>query len=290
MSDWDEERRALPRRIPLKKELAAVPAPVMQRLREELLLNPHWCDLTAQETRRGARFGDLDSIALANLRARKLLVKCHRVKWRRQKVSPCYEAIARLTLGKFALRMLPILDSGDVTLREALELVITQLEAMEFGGLEEASGSGSFEDGLARYEKYRKARGERVRLAAKSLKWGWQRDETGKLLSVPFEAGLRALIPVGYFRGKRARDTRLKRFTSFLDAVVSEEHPDWDDKRREDEVEALLKRMRRDGIEPVFYRMARIWFAVWYDGSVKTQLSHSGELGRAGQRKTRQGS
>jgi len=156
----------------------------MDKLREELFLNPHWCKLTASETRRGARFGDLDSVALANLRARKLLVKCHRVKWRLQKVSACYEAIARLSLGEFASRVLKILDSDGVALTNALETVLVRLEAMEFGNLAEASGAGSFEDGVIRYQKYREARGERIRLEAKTPKWKWQRDETGKLLPV----------------------------------------------------------------------------------------------------------
>jgi hypothetical protein len=285
--DWDEERPARHRKIPLKKELAAVPPTIMDKLREELLLNPDWCPLTASETWRSERFGDLDSVALANVRARKLLVKCHRMKWRRQKVSPCYEAIARLTLGEFAIRVLKILDSDSVALTDALETVIIRLESLEFGNLEEASGRGSFEDGLRRYQKYREARGEQLRLEAKSLKWKWQRDETGKLRPAPFEAGLQALIPVDYFRGKRARDERLKRFTSFLDAFIAGEHPDWSDKQRGVEVKARLKAMRKDGIEAWFYRQARIWFHFWFEGHTKDHLLHIGEKGRAKQARLR---
>ena len=286
--DCDEERPALPRKIPLKKELAAVPAAVIDKLREQLLANPHWCELTASETRRGARFGDQDSIALANLRTRKLLVKCHRMKWRRQKVSPCYEAIARLTLGEFAIRVLKIIDERDsVALSDALETVIAQLEAMEFGCREEASGAGSFEDGLRRYQKYREAHGERLRLEAQSLEWEWQRDETGKLRPVPFEAGLKALIPVGYFRGKRARDERLKRFTRFLDAFLAKEHPNWTDTQRGVEVKARLKAMRKGDIEAWFYRQARIWFHLWFEGHTKGHLLHIGQKGRAKQAKLR---
>jgi hypothetical protein len=58
---------------------------------------------------------------------------------------------------------------------------------------------------------------ERFRLEAKSLKWKWQRNENNKLLPVPFEAGLEALIPLGFLRVARARIERLRRFTRSLD-------------------------------------------------------------------------
>jgi hypothetical protein len=284
--DWDEERPGLPRKIPLKRELAAITAEIMGQLREELLENPRWVELSASERRREARFGDLDAVALANLRARKLLVKCHRVKWRCQKVSPCYEAIARLPLGQFACRVLSILKD-DVSLKDALELALTRFEAMEFGRLEAASGTGSFKDGLVRYQKYREARNERIQWMANAPKWKWQLDKNGNM---PFDQGLQALIRIDYDRGQRAQNYRENRFSRFLYDVMADEHPDWkdwDDERRKAEVAARLDSMRTSGIEPVLYRHAIIWFAPWYDAQKKSQKRSAGQKGLDSQKAQR---
>ena len=90
-------------------------------------------------------------------------------------------------------------------------------------------------------------------------------------IPVPFERGLKALMPLPGCRGKRAQETRGKRFTAFVADTVLDEYPQWSKDQLATEVKFRLNAWRKAGIPSEFFRHACLWFAIWYDGWVKEQ-------------------
>ena len=269
-----------------KKSSRRVPQETVNTLREALLDNPRWVSLTLLEERR-ARYSSiqLDELSRANVRAEKFFKVCHREKWRRQSTSACYEVIAATPLGTLVLRVLHALQRSELGfvkagLEKAIVHVLTGVEADAYGRLEGSSGSTYYE-GLEKFQASQTAHADHIKWLARTPKFQWERDVGDRKLPVPFERGLKVLMPLPGCRGKRAQETRGKRFTAFVADTVLDEYPQWSKEQLATEVKFRLNAWRKAGIPSEFFRHACLWFAIWYDGWVKEQRKAAGKKGLA---------
>ena len=253
--DWPDERRPLPRKTSFEEEFKKVPQETVNTLREALLDNPRWVSLTLLEERR-ARYSSiqLDELSRANVRAEKFFKVCHREKWRRQSTSTCYEVIAATPLGTLVLRVLHALQRSELGfvkagLEKAIVHVLTGVEADAYGRLEGSSGSTYYE-GLEKFQASQTAHADHIKWLARTPKFQWERDVGDRKLPVPFERGLKVLMPLPGCRGKRAQETRGKRFTAFVADTVLDEYPQWS------------KLAARHGSEVQAQRLAEGWHSI----------------------------
>jgi hypothetical protein len=158
--DGDGESPALPKEVPLKQELATITPKAMSALHSELLQDPHGIPLGARNWRRSEE-EETDNDALvvrasqeAEQRVTKLLATCHGEKWRRQKTSPCYEAIANTRLLAIARLTLTVIRDEGLGLKEAAAAAVTHIEAEDYGRIEESLG-GSYEEGIRKFRQSR---------------------------------------------------------------------------------------------------------------------------------------
>jgi hypothetical protein len=263
LEDDDEERPALPREVPLEQELTSITPKAMSALHSELLENPYFIPLTARNRWRSKEDeADHDALAIrasqeAEYRVTTLLAVCHREKWRRQRTSPCYEAIVNTPLLYIARSTLSFICAG-LNLKEAAAAAVTHIEAEDYGRIETSLG-GSYEDGVEKFRRSRQAHKNHLKQVARMPKWDWQYDEQGNKRPVPFEDGLKALFPLPGCKGKRAQAERRKRFSAFLLDAIRDEHPDWKEEQLSAEAETRLEAMRHDDIPPVLFRAAILW-------------------------------
>ena len=249
-----------------------------------------------------------DMVAEASQRARELLLACHDEKWRREKTSPCYEAIAKAPLADIARRTLAFMCNGPIPQDKAIALVITHIEAEDYARLAMALG-GTYEKGIERFRLSRQAHANHLEQLARMPKLEWQYDEQGNKRSPPFEDCLKALFPLPKYKGKRAQAERLRRFSLFLTSVVRDEHPTVvaaEEKRRgisEQEKWGLLskeergqirvaavgrlEKMKCDGIPPELLRAAILWIPLWYDEHLSYVRKKASEKAHAAKKKNR---
>ena len=215
------------RRLHLSKECALIAPEARRSLQEEFLAGLYKRDTSvALDSPEGEDEGKVSHTAMvaeATRRTREFLLACHDEKWRRQKTSPCYEAIAKVPLADIARRTLAFMRNGSVAQDKALSLVITQIEAEDYARAEMALG-GTYEEGIEKFRLSRQTHANRLEQLARMPKWEWQHDEQGNKRSVPFEDGLKTLFPLPGWKGARRRDEQVRRFTDFLIGIVRDEH------------------------------------------------------------------
>ena len=291
--EWEddtEERSALPRETPYEQELGLITPEAILTLQADLLCNS--CGIPLVDTRK-RRLNEDDATddereVYAARRVCKLLAACHGEKWRRQRTSPCYEAIVKAPLPQIAKLALALMRGRGMPLSEAVARAVTHIEAEDYVRLNMVLG-GSYEGSIEKFRLSRQAHKDHLEQVARMPKWDWQRDEHGKLLPVELEAGLKALFPLPGYKGQRERSERLTRFSAFLMGVIRDEQPDWGELRLLSEVARRLEEMKCKGIAPALFRAAILWLDDWYRNRVSGQNSEAGKRGQAAKRKNQAG-
>ena len=205
--EWEddaEERSALPRETPYEQELALITPEAMLALQTDLLCNSYGIPLVDTRKRRLNEDDATDDEreVYAAQRVCKLLAACHGEKWRRQKTSPCYEAIVKTPLPQIAKLALALMRGRGMPLSEAIAASVTHIEVEDYVRLNMVLG-GSFEGSIEKFRLSRQAHKDHLEQVARMPKWNWQKDEHGKLLPVELEAGLKALFPLPGYKGQR---------------------------------------------------------------------------------------
>ena len=222
----DPGRPAPLRELSFEQELALITPEAILALQADLLCNS--CGIPLVDTRK-RRLNEDDATddereVYAARRVCKLLAACHGEKWRRQKTSPCYEAIVKTPLPQIAKLALALMRGRGMPLSEAVAAAVTHIEAEDYVRLNMVLG-GSYEGSIEKFRLSRQAHKDHLEQVARMPKWDWQRNEHGKLLPVEFEAGLKALFPLPGCKGERGKQERLKRFLAWLMSVVRDEYP-----------------------------------------------------------------
>ena len=216
--DWDEERPELPVEIPFEHELAAIPLGAMQALQEEFLAG-----LYAAEDE--GKVSHAEMVANAFKQLREFLLACHGEKWRRQKTSQCYEAIARASLADIGRKALVLMCNGSVPQDKAIALAITQIEAEDYTRAACRWGD-TYGQGMEKFRTSKQAHEDHIKALEKMPKGKWQRDKTGDLPYMPFEEGLEALFPISSnYRGAKRKKVQRTRFQNLLIYFALGEHP-----------------------------------------------------------------
>jgi hypothetical protein len=225
--DWDEERPALPVEIPFEKEVAGISAAALT----EMQASCHDASLVSLpvKPRRGRPKKKTEPntstiAAKAAVRLWKILMACHEEKWRRQRESPCYAAIATAPLDSLGRSTIELLRQG-TSLPEAVSIAVTQIECDAYRRLWVSLG-GTHGEGVEWFLHEQEQHEQHYETLSKIPKGEWQQG-------MSFEDGLEALFPLESrkrpgrtdYRGTRRRREQRKRFKDLLIGFVLGEHP-----------------------------------------------------------------
>ena len=127
------------------------------------------------------------------------------------------------------------------------------LEIAYYGKLGLTS-EGSYEAGLAEFVEGKKSGEEFLEVVASLPGWEPEYDEQGQPLPVPFDEGLKMLIPLPGYSEKRAKDDRMVRFRTWLSHFYSEHEPD--EETRLVLVGNMIAEMKQNRIPPRLFSKA----------------------------------
>lgn len=152
------------------------------------------------------------------------------------------------------------------------------------------NGKGSYEAGLAKFVEGKKIDEEGLEAEAKIPEWDWKYDEHGKKQPVPFDQGLKELMPLPGYSKAKANDERIARFKPFFVCWLRSD-PNEDERELAKKADDAIGEMKRSGIPPREFGKWRVMFPEWWKRKVSHSCSTAGQQGQQakGKRKERQG-
>ena len=149
--DWDDERNALPVAIPFEEEVERISPTAMIAMQTALHDKSLGISLLGKSRRgrpkKSPEPNPATVVTTAIGRLWKILRACHEEKWRRQRESPCYAAIADTPLESLGITTIELLRRVK-SLPKAVGLAVTQIECDAYRRLWVSRG-GSHKQGVS---------------------------------------------------------------------------------------------------------------------------------------------
>jgi hypothetical protein len=179
----------------------------------------------------------------------------------------------KTTRGK-ATTQKPLDEEGPLVVATAKAFELLEIAYYGKSGLRKED---SYEAGLAEFVEGKKSGEEFLEVVASLPGWEPEYDEQGQPLPVPFDEGLKMLIPLPGYSEKRAKDDRMVRFRTWLSHFYSEHEPD--EETRLVLVGNMIAEMKQNCIPPRLFSKALLLYPGWWEAHEHEQKSAAGKKG-----------